>query len=95
MQQGTARHRIGLARHVAAVLPNTPTPPSPAPGEPWSSPRVFPQPGPSLAGLGTQPFLHKRKRGSMRSERATNTNTQGWGNIYNAGTSPNRCFVLF
>lgn len=86
MQQGTARHHIGLGRHVAAVPPNAPIPPFLAPGESWSSPRVFPQPQPSLqapgsspAGPGARPFLRKRKRGSMRSRKGHEYQYSGLG----------------
>lgn len=48
-----------------------------------------------LAGAAPCPAFRKWKRGSMRGERATNTNTRGWGIIYNAGPAPNRCFALF
>lgn len=86
MQQGTARYRNSLAWHVASILPNTPISPSPAPGEPQSSPRVFPQPEPSSQALGSSPtgprawpFLRKRKRGSMRRRKGHEYQHSGLG----------------
>lgn len=53
VQQRTARRCISVPRHGAAIPPNTPIPPSSAPGELWFSPRVFPQPGPSSQARGS------------------------------------------
>lgn len=86
MQQETARYRNSCAWHVASVPPNTPISPSPAPGEPQSSPRVFPQPEPSSQAPGSSPtspgarlFLRKRKRGSMRSRKGHEYQHSGLG----------------
>lgn len=86
MQQGSARYRVRLAQHAAAIPPNTPIPPSPAPGEPRSSPRVFPRPRPSSQAVGsspavpgTQPFLRKRKRGRMRRQKGQEYQHSGLG----------------
>lgn len=87
MRRGTARHHISFARHVAAVPPDTPIPPSSVPGGSWSSPRVFPQPGPRSQAPGSRPtgpqglaFPPKAEAGgACAAERATNTNTRGLG----------------
>lgn len=51
MQQGTAGHCLARGSRSS----QHPLPPSPGPGEPWSSPRVFPQSRPSLQALGSSP----------------------------------------
>lgn len=51
MQQGTAGHCPARGSHSS----QHPLPPSPGPGEPWSSPRVFPQSRPSLQAPGSSP----------------------------------------
>lgn len=86
MQQGTARHRIGLAQHVAAILPNTPIPPSPTPGELWSSPRVFPQPWPGSGEQRHRPrgpaFPPKAEAGEHARPKGPRIPTLGAGGLF-------------
>lgn len=97
--RGSSKGEQGIAWHVAAVPPNTPSLLPQAQVKPGPHPGFSHSPGQACrlwgAAHGVWPFLQKRKQGSMRSQRAMNTITWGWGIIYNTGTSPNRCFFLF
>lgn len=81
--QGCSEGQLGIAWHVAAVPPNTPSLVPQAQVKPGPHPGLSHSRGQACrlwgAAHGLWPFLRKRKPGSRRRERATNSITGAGG----------------